>query len=82
MDIEKGFVQDGKYYITFTYRIDTLCEIEQLVSTETYSYDEAMQKIELFKTKFNIIEFKIVKSRGWWDYIFDPIPTLVEVRTS
>ncbi len=81
MDIEKGFVQDGKYYITFTYRMD--CGgINQLVSEDTYTYDEAMQKIELAKTEYNLIEFKIVKSRGWWDYIFDPIPTLVEVRTS
>lgn len=82
MDIEKGIVQDGKYYITFTYRNDTLRKIEQLVSKETYTYDEAMQKMELFKTEFNIIEFRIVKSGGWWDYLFDPIPTLVEIRTS
>lgn len=81
MDIEKGIVQDGKYYITFTYRMD--CNgINQLVSKETYTYDEAIQKMELFKTEFNIIEFRIIKSRGWWDYLFDPIPTLVEIRTS
>lgn len=72
MDIEKGIVHDGKYYATFTYQMD--CGgINYIATHDTHLYDDAMKLVESYKDTHNIIEVKLIKSNGWWDFISDPV---------